>query len=122
MTKDAERRQQPRLDERQSLFVRVTSAGGEIIDEGQSVRCSTENVSTDGFRLWLPEPVSEGTILELWVRIEGDPETFRLKGVTKWAKNHKGGRALVGVQLIDDAAHDMGAWRATVIRKLRDTP
>ena len=119
MDKDADRRQHPRLDGEGSLFVRVTSASGETIDEGQTVRCSTENVSLDGFRLWLSKPIPEGTLLDVWVRVEDHPGTFLLKGVTKWAKRDGDRGAMVGIQLIDDAADDVGAWQAMVVRKLR---
>ena len=119
MNRDAERRQHPRLDGAGTLFVRITSASGKTIDEGQTVRCSSENVSLDGFRLWLSQPIPEGTLLHLWVRVAGHPGTFLLKGVTKWAKNDGDRGAMVGIQLIDDAADDVGAWQAMVVRKLR---
>ena len=58
-------------------------------------------------------------MLDLWVRVEGNPGTFLLKGVSRWAKNDGDRGAMVGIQLVDDAADDVGAWQAMVVRKLR---
>ena len=118
MSDGTERRKQPRLEREDSLFIRVASGSGEAIDEGQTVRCSTENVSQDGLRIRLPEAVPEGTLLELWIRVTGRPGTFLLKGVSKWAKGQDDGTVQVGIQLAEDPAEDMGAWRAMVAEKL----
>ncbi len=120
MTVDADRRNHPRLDGDEALFVRVSSAGGETIDEGHTVRCSSENLSLDGLCLRLSEPIPEGTLLELWIRVKDHAGTFLLTGMTKWVKIRESGGALVGIQLVEDSAGDLGAWRAMVVRKLRD--
>ncbi len=118
MSDETERRRQPRLERDDTLFVRIASASGEEVDEGQTVRCSTENVSQDGLRIRLPAALPEGTFLELWIRVANRPGTFLLKGVSKWAKAQDDGSTLVGIQLTDDSAEDMGAWRALVAEKL----
>ena len=118
MSHDTDRRRQPRLERDDTLFVRIASATGEAIEEGQSVRCSTENVSQDGLRIRLSEAVPEGTFLELWIKFSDRPGTFLLKGVTKWSRRRDDDTVLVGIQLADDSVEDMAAWRATVAEKL----
>ncbi len=118
MSDETERRRQPRLELDDALFVQVGSANGEVVQEGQTVRCSTENVSLDGLRIRLPEAVAEGTLLELWIRVADRPGTFLLEGMTKWAMAQEDGSALVGIQLADEPAEDIEAWRAMVAEKL----
>lgn len=118
MSGDSERRRQPRVERDDTLFIRIASATGEEIEGGQTVRCSSENVSQDGLRIRLAAAVPEGTFLELWIRVANQPGTFLLKGVTKWAKVQEDGSVLVGIQLDEDSAQDMGAWRAMVAEKL----
>ncbi len=118
MSDETERRRQPRLKREDALFVRVDSADGEVVHEGQTVRCSTENVSLDGLRIRLPEVVPEGTLVELWIRVTDRPGTFLLKGTTRWAAAQEDGSALVGIQLAEEQADDIGAWRATVAKML----
>ncbi len=121
MNEETERRGQPRLQRDDALFVPVGSANGDAVQEGQTVRCSTENVSPDGLRLRLPEAVPEGTIVELWVRVTDRPGTFLLKGMTKWAMAQEDGSVLVGIQLAQEPAEDIGAWRAMVAETLGPT-
>ena len=118
MCVDTDRRRHPRLDRDDTLFVRVASASGEAVEGEQAVRCSTENVSRDGLRIRLPEALPEGTFLELWIRVTDRPGTFLLKGVSKWAKAQADGSALIGIQLAEESAEDLGAWRAMVAEKL----
>ncbi len=118
MSEETERRRQPRLDRDDALFVRVGWANGKVVEEGQTVRCSTENVSSDGLRIRLPEVVPDGTFVELWIRVTGRPGTFLLKGTTRWAMTQEDGSALVGIQLAEEPDEDIGAWRAMVAEKL----
>ncbi len=118
MSDATERRRQPRLDRDDALFVRVGWADREVVEEGQTLRCSTENVSSDGLRVRLPEVVPEGTLVELWIRVTGRPGTFLLKGTTRWSTALEDGSALVGIQLAEEPAEDIEAWRALVAEKL----
>ncbi len=118
MSDETDRRRQPRLERDDALFVRVGSVNGEVTQEGQAVRCSTENVSRDGLRIRLPDVVPEGSLLELWIRVADRPGTFLLQGLTKWVTLQEDGSALVGIELAEEPGEDVGAWRAMVTEKL----
>ena len=87
--------------------------------DNQILRCETLDVSVSGLRIWIPEPISEGSTLNIAAPMEDWKENLELVGKAKWVK--KADKAdkpgfWVGLELMDSSRENMEKWLKVVYR------
>ena len=104
-----ERRQTPRLDRDETLFIQVTRCDAEPDFVGTTVLCSTLDVSATGLKLITQRPVKTDIELDLWVNIDGRPGKYFLSGNVQWC-TPSDGKHSAGVQLLELENTDFLGW------------
>jgi Tfp pilus assembly protein PilZ len=113
MTED--RRQHTRQARDERVVVQIVSSTRDTLPPGTVVRCSTKDVSAQGLRIQLDQPVPEGFQLELWVEFSNHPTKFYLAGEVKWCQVlDESKRYLVGIELKEGETEDFKLWREVV--------
>ena len=112
MSKNQDRRQHSRQPRDERVVVQIVSSTRDTLPPGTVVRCSTKDVSANGLRIQLDQPVPEGFLLELWVEVSNHPTKFYLAGEVKWCREvAKGTRSLIGVELKERQTDDFKLWQ-----------
>ena len=86
MSNNQDRRQHARQPRDERVVVQIVSSTRDTLPPGTVVRCSTKDVSPNGIRIQLDQPVPEGFALELWVEVSSHPTKFYLAGEVKWCQ------------------------------------
>ena len=118
MSNNKDRRQHSRQPRDERVVVQIVSSTRDTLPPGTVVRCSTKDVSPEGLRIQLDQPVPEGFKLELWVEISNHPSKFYLAGEVKWCQEvEEGKRYLVGVHLTEGKTEDLELWQKVLDEK-----
>ena len=104
-----ERRQHPRLNRDEKLFLQITrcDSAPELVDT--TVLCSTRDVSASGLRLSVEKPIDEGVELDLWVNVDGHGGKFYLAGRVQWSSDIDDEHC-VGISVIERSNTDFLLW------------
>jgi PilZ domain len=104
-----DRRTDARAHRSERLFVqmRVVQAAGI---ERVTVRCDTADLSRSGLRVQVPTEIPSDAILEIWIKVQGQPNNFYLVGRVRWCTPNAQG-AEIGILLQDGPGTDYKAWR-----------
>lgn len=108
----AERRQEPRYECRERLFVQVVACTEcpELVGRTQAGDVFDASASGINFRSELELPV--GTLIDIWIDVASRPGKFFLSGEVRWNGCAEAGAHATGVELEDGPATDIAAWRA----------
>ena len=111
MSAITERRDSPRIERDERVFIYVVSASEHPELQGTTVRCATVDVSATGIKIRLDQPVNEGCELELWVEISGHSPKFFLSGQAKWCNKTEDGHYQTGIELRRCDTDDLSVWQ-----------
>jgi len=121
MSKNQDRRLHSRQARDERVVVQIVSSTRDTLPPGTVVRCSTKDVSANGLRIQLDQPVPEGFLLELWVEVSNHPTKFYLAGEVKWCQElDEGKRYLVGVELKETDTEDFKQWQEVLAENSSD--
>jgi len=114
------RRIYQRLNEQNSVAVRVLTAPEAATLEGKTYFCTTEDLSAGGLRFNVSAPVPVGTVLELRVAFSQPISAYRHIGKVVWLKEtpDQSSPYSVGVEFTDTAPNDVAAWEKLVDQKI----
>ena len=111
----AERRQGRRLARVERMIARKSLSPGEDAHVEETTSCVTEDVSPEGMRIRVRQPVPEAGSLDLWVKVQDHPGTFLLTGEVKWVSaDEASGEYLAGVQIVGAEGVDLDKWREMI--------
>jgi c-di-GMP-binding flagellar brake protein YcgR len=115
----AERRRHLRVDVEKAIYIEVVRRGSRSEAHNKIIRCETLDVSLGGLRVWVPEPVAQGSRLNIVAPMEDWSESLELVGEAMWIKpaEDKAGY-WVGLELKDSSHDDMEKW-FKVVHRLR---
>lgn len=117
MSKTKDRRQHTRQPRDERVVVQIVSSTRDTLPPGTVVRCSTKDVSAQGLRIQLDQPVPEGFRVELWIEVSNHPTKFFLSGEVKWCQALEDSkRYLVGVELNEGETEDFKLWQEVLER------
>lgn len=93
----------------ETLFMqlRVSVPGGE---ERRTLRCESADLSRGGLRIAVATEVPVGSLIEAWIKVQGEPSNFYLVGQVRWCTAQAQG-AEIGVALKDAPGTDYKTWR-----------
>jgi c-di-GMP-binding flagellar brake protein YcgR len=118
----SDRRKHQRIEVEQAIYVEVVRRGSRSEADNTIIRCETVDISVGGLRLWMPESVAQGSILNIAVPMKDWTENLELVGEAKWVKeaDNKTGY-WVGLELEDASRDDMEKW-FVVVHNLKKPP
>jgi hypothetical protein len=115
-----ERRRHPRYFVERAIYVEVIEPGSAPDAEHRMLRCETVDVSVSGLRLWAPEAVPVGSVLNIFAELEEWQADLTLAGEVIWVADAEDGYGhWIGFALQDASAQDMRRWKA-VVENLQD--
>jgi len=125
MENDSERRKHPRILGEGPVFVKVIEAGENADLRGETIYCSTQDLSTGGIRLAVDREVPVGSVLHLWIGLSDSPGSYMLTGRVVWARPAESGKTshMVGIEFEEVPDGDMTTWLEMMEQKIRyDNP
>lgn len=121
-TKPSERREQPRFETVQAIYIEVTGRRRQSESSNTILRCETVNVSVGGLKIHVSEPIATGSRLNIGVPLESGKNNLELTGEAVWMKPlDKGDGYWVGLQLDDSDSDTMASW-FRVVHSLSSAP
>jgi hypothetical protein len=115
-----ERRKHPRIAIERAIYVEVVGRGSRSEAQNQILRCETLDVSVGGLRIWVPEPIDQGSKLNIAAPMEDWKENLELVGQAMWSREADDGDGYwVGLELKDSTREDMEKWFTVVHRLTR---
>lgn len=117
-----ERRQHERIDFVQAIYIEIASRKRRSESRNTILRCETVNVSVGGLKLFVPEPIPEGSRLNLAVPLENGRNNLELTGEAVWTQpTDDNAGCWVGLRLDDSDRESMEKW-FRVVHSLSGTP
>jgi hypothetical protein len=114
---DAGRRKHERVSVEKAIFVEVVKGPGRSEAHNDIIRCETLDVSNGGLRIWVANPISAGTTLNIAAPMDDWTENLELVGeamCVKEAVDRDG--YWVGLALKESSREDMEKWFKVVHR------
>lgn len=110
-----DRRKHPRVDVSWAIYIEVVSRGSRTEADNVIIRCETVDVSVGGLKVWVPEPIAQGSKLNIAVPMEDWKDNLELAGKVMWNREagDKEGYWL-GLELEDSSHEDMLKWYEAV--------
>ena len=116
-----ERRVHPRLEEENSVAVKVLGSPEAKSLEGKTFFCTSEDISVGGLRFPAPEAVPVDGRLELRVAFVDPPDAFLHIGRVAWVQSdHQDFPFVLGVEFVDTPGERLEEWKRVVDVKLKD--
>ncbi len=108
-----DRRHARRIERRESVSIQIFLPCAERPGCPRVVTSETADVSGEGLRLLLPEPLEAERILDLCVALMGNPRRFLLTAETRWCRQDPGtGHYEVGLRVHEGEGTDFAEWLA----------
>lgn len=108
MGENNERRDAERIGRNEGVEVKIVECvNAQLI--GHSFHCRTVDLSEQGLQLQLPEPLADGSVIEICISIQGNPCKFYLKGAVRHTRNEEGAYN-TGVEFDSKPSADMMSW------------
>lgn len=122
MSKQENRRQYPRFEERNRVMVTVLSAPDAPHIESRSYYCWTRDLSACGMRFCVHSRVPVGAILKLEVLFDDPRENFRHIGKVMWEQEFNDDGVVsnwLGVQITETLGGDLNfsSWKLRIEEK-----
>ena len=111
------RRQYPRFSVEKAIYLEVVGRESRSEADNTIFRCNTLDISVAGLRVWVQEPVAEGSKVNIAVPEKEWKENLELAGKVMWSREagDKPGFWL-GLELDDTTHENMERWFKVVQR------
>lgn len=109
-----ERRVKPRLAREERLFVQVLACPQDDDLVGTTLACRSSDLSATGIKIKTESAVPIGTVLDLWVDVQGRRGKFFLSGEVMWCEHRpEDDYYLLGIELDEKltAITDITDWK-----------
>ncbi|MDZ7783680.1 MAG: PilZ domain-containing protein [Halioglobus sp.] len=111
MSELTDRRRHARVDLVRAIFIQVVAKDGRQRADDPVIKCETVDVSVQGLRLLVPEPIEPGSRLDIAVPEEGWIENLELVGKARWIQQAATGEGYwLGLELQDTDRENMEKW------------
>ena len=108
-----DRRRHVRLKRDDKLFVQVLAASESPALVGETLQCSTIDVSASGIKVEVGCEVPILSEIDLWIDVKACAQKYYMNGLVKWCYevDAEQGVYQIGVQLLDIPFTDYADWR-----------
>jgi len=111
----SQERNSQRIRSRESVSIQILQPNTGNADSPTVVMCKTADISIDGLRLQLNEPIEPERIFDLCIEVDFTPQYLLLIGETRWCHyNEQDNCYDVGVFIHDSEGSDYQAWAKLV--------
>lgn len=111
MSELTDRRRHARVDLVRAIFIQVAAKGGRQRTDDRVIKCETVDISVQGLRLLVPEPIEPGSQLDIVVPEEGWIENLELVGEARWIQEAETRDGYwLGLELQDTDHENMKKW------------
>jgi hypothetical protein len=118
----SERRKHQRIKVVKALFIEVVSRKSRFESDNTILRCETVDVSVSGLRIYVTQPITKGSQLNIAVPMDDWQENLELVGEAVWVTPVENGEGFwVGLELRDSNLESMKKW-FKVVHSLSSTP
>ncbi|MFK8050734.1 MAG: PilZ domain-containing protein [Halioglobus sp.] len=113
----ADRRAHDRVNIEKAIYVEVVSRRSRSEAHNKIIRCETLDISVGGLRIWVPEAIAAGSVLNIAAPLDDWTESLELVGEAMWVKAATNRHGFwVGLALKDSSHEDMEKWFKVVHR------
>jgi c-di-GMP-binding flagellar brake protein YcgR len=106
-----DRRVHQRVETVQAIFIEVVTPGSRRETQNNIIRCETVDISMQGLKISVDEPIDPGTHLNIAVPQKGWVENLELVGMARWMTDAEGQAGYwVGLELNDTSKENMEKW------------
>jgi hypothetical protein len=112
-----EKRLEPRIDQKTTVFVEVCSATFDNSEPASVVICHSLDLSANGLQVEMDQAVAIGTILRICAEFSNGEDPLHLVGETKWVKAN-GDLFNIGFALYDAENTDIAGWKNVIANML----
>ncbi|MFT4822987.1 MAG: hypothetical protein ACI9DH_000199 [Halioglobus sp.] len=113
----AERRAHERVSIEKAIYVEIVKRHSRSEADNKIIRCETLDISVGGLRIWVPETIPQGSILNIAAPLDDWTESLELVGEAMWVKPATDRNGFwVGLALKDSSREDMEKWFKVVYR------
>ena len=117
-----ERREHKRFEVVQAIFIEVVKRRSRSESENTIIRCETADVSVGGLKVYVQQPIKQGSRLNIAVPLDNGKQNLELVGEAMWIKPADGVKGYwVGLELRDSNRANMEKW-FRVVHSLSSTP
>lgn len=117
-----ERREHKRFEVVQAIFIEVVRRRSRSESENTIIRCETADVSVGGLKIYVQQPIAQGSRLNIAVPLNNGKENLELVGEAMWIKPADGVEGYwVGLELRDSNRDNMEKW-FRVVHSLSSKP
>lgn len=107
----SESRNNLRIRSRESVSIQIMQPNAEGLDTPRVVMCKTADISTNGLRIQLNEPLEAERIFDLCIELDFTPQYLLLIGETRWCNyNEQDNCYDVGLTIHDSEGSDYQEW------------
>lgn len=108
---DIDRRKHPRYSVERAIYIEVVGRGVRSEAHNTIIRCETLDVSAGGLRIAVPQPIAQGSTLNIAVPSDDWDESLELVGEAMWIKEADDNKGFwLGLALKDSSREDMKKW------------
>lgn len=100
-----DKREEPRLRRQERAYIRV------LLNDGAAVSTQTEDISCNGFRVVLANPLVVGSVLHVVIELQASHLRFLLAAEVRWCRAMDGDAHQAGFALLDARDTDYQAWQ-----------
>ncbi|CAA0116926.1 Uncharacterised protein [BD1-7 clade bacterium] len=112
MNNNNQKRQESRLDQRETIFIETQSAYRGEPGNYKMLVCESVDVSANGIRAYIDEPVPEQAIFQMCVEIHETNQRLYLAVQVRWIRDDESGQGYqVGFQIFESDDTDVQAWK-----------
>ncbi|MEM8564186.1 MAG: PilZ domain-containing protein [Pseudomonadota bacterium] len=113
------RRKHPRFEVEKAIYLEVVNKNSRSEAQNTIFLCNTLDISVGGLRIWVQDPVPEGSRVNIAVPEEEWKENLELAGKVMWSKPADGKPGYwLGLELEDTTHENMTRW-FKVVQKLK---
>lgn len=106
-----DRRRHARIEVVRAIFIQVVPRGVAGPGESPVIRCETVDVSVQGLRVLVPEPIEPGSRLDIAVPEADWIGNLELVGEARWLQEADSGNGYwLGLELQDTDRENMEKW------------
>ena len=111
------RRKHPRFSVEKAIYLEVVARESRSEADNTIFLCNTLDISVAGLRVWVQEPVAEGSTVNIAVPEDEWKENLELVGKVMWSKGAGDNPGFwLGLELEDTTHENMERWFKVVQR------
>jgi hypothetical protein len=116
MSSEKDLRQQPRLDERSTIFIETLAAIDESTQQESILICNSVEISANGVRVCVDDELETGAILQLGIELPELDQPLYVVGEVRWCKPAQGPDQgyYAGFKLLESQGTDYEIWFSLV--------